>query len=303
MFGLFTKKPKGEMPDAAAETDVDNAGYWTEHNVTLHAQFPDARASLDYFDWRNDQYYRYIDLMPVTGQDGKVVLDYGCGPGNDLVGFGVYSKPTRLIGADISVSSLREAKARLALHGVEAEYIRITEDTNRLPLDDGSVDYIHSSGVVHHTKSPETVLREFRRVLRAGGAGRIMVYNYDSLWVHLYVAYVKKLKEGLFADLDIRSAFAKTTDGPNCPISRCYRPEEFCRLAESCGFRCEYTGAAISMWECLQFQQYRWEAIMNQTLPLEHRRFLTELTLDDRGIPMYRGHYAGVDGCYRLTAA
>ena len=25
--------------------------------------------------------------MPVSGRDGDIVLDYGCGPGHDLVGF------------------------------------------------------------------------------------------------------------------------------------------------------------------------------------------------------------------------
>ena len=31
--------------------------------------------------------------MPVNQADGLVVLDYGCGPGNDLVGFGHFSNP------------------------------------------------------------------------------------------------------------------------------------------------------------------------------------------------------------------
>lgn len=64
------------------------------------------------------------------------MLDYGCGPGNDLVGFGVYSKPARLIGMDVSVSSLDEAKHRLALHGIEAELHKIDVGMARVPLDD-----------------------------------------------------------------------------------------------------------------------------------------------------------------------
>ena len=62
-----------------------------------------------YLEWRNDQYFKYDELMPVTGKDGRVILDYGCGPGHDLVGFGLRSKPTRLIGMDVSTSSLAEA--------------------------------------------------------------------------------------------------------------------------------------------------------------------------------------------------
>lgn len=313
MFGLF-KTRRHTLADPVLDSAVvlgehatttalrdENEAYWNEHNVTVHARFHDAEASLTYFDWRNAQYYNYLPLMPVAGQDDKVVLDYGCGPGNDLVGFGHYSRPTRLIGADISLGSLREARARLALHDIAATLLHVGEHDERLPLADHSVDYIHSSGVVHHAQDPAAVLREFRRVLRPSGTCRIMVYNYDSLWLHLYVAYVLRLKEGLYVDRDLRGAFARSTDGENCPIARVYRPDEFSELAASAGFRCRFLGAAISMWEMTFFPQ-RFEAIMRTDFAAEHRNFLLELTLDPHGYPLYHGHYAGIDGCYELRA-
>jgi SAM-dependent methyltransferase len=315
MFRLFRERSRdqglpAESPtrkggaggNGSAHAAADNEAYWTEYNVTEHASFPSVQASLDYFDWRNDQYPGYIDLMPVAGQDGKAVLDYGCGPGNDLVGFGHFSRPARLIGADISSSSLGEARGRLALHGIAAELIHLSEDRGRLPLDDASVDYIHSSGVVHITRDPAAVLREFRRVIRPDGRCRVMIYNYDSLWVHLYVAYVTQIKEGLYADLDARSAFARTTDGPDCPIVRAYSPEEFIQLVEPCGFRCRYLGAAVSAWEMSLLPQ-RYNAIMHRRLPKEHRKFLLALQPDEAGYPRYRSHVAGIDGCFELTPA
>ncbi len=298
-FGRSTPPTLGVAEHVPAEV---NAQYWTDHNVTLHATFPSAQASLEYFAWRNAQYFPYIDLMPVHGQAGKVVLDYGCGPGNDLVGFGHFSKPARLIGADISKASLSESYARLKLHGIQADLIQIREENQKLPFEDGTVDYVHSSGVVHHARNPELVLREFRRILRPNGACRIMVYNYNSIWVHLYVAFIKKFREGLYTNLDIREAFAKTTDGENCPISRAYTPGEFCEIAASAGFQCEFVGAAVSMWEC-RILPDRFEAIMNQKFPAEHRDFLLNLTFDERGYPMYHNTYAGIDGCYLLTPA
>ncbi len=173
-----------------------NAGYWTDVNVTHHTRFHNVEESLAYLDWRNDQYPGYIDLMPVAGQDDKVVLDYGCGPGHDLVGFGHDSRPSRLVGIDISLSSLREAGARLALHRTEADLLHIREERLPLPLEDRSVDYIHSSGVIHHTQDPVHVLGEFRRILRPDGVCRIMVYNYASVWLQPYVASVNKVLEG-----------------------------------------------------------------------------------------------------------
>ena len=70
------------------------------------------------FPLRNSIYPGYIELMPVNQADGLVVLDYGCGPGNDLVGFGHFSNPKKLIGADVSARN-ENSKKRTDLHGIE----------------------------------------------------------------------------------------------------------------------------------------------------------------------------------------
>ena len=282
---------------------VENAEYWSEVNVTDHARFHSAEASVEYFHWRNAQYHNYIELMPVTGQDGKAVLDYGCGPGNDLVGFAVFSRPSRLVGMDISSQSIAEAKMRVALHSNNTEIIPIVEHDVRIPLADVSIDYLHSSGVVHHAVDPAKVLREFRRVMKPSGRCRIMVYNYDSIWLHLVTAYLHMVKHTSYPGQDLRGVFRHLTDGAACPISRVYRPQEFIDLATPCGFTCRYLGAAVSTEEINLLMKHRWEAIQDSKLPREHRDFLWALTFDARGCPMYGGHYAGVDGCYELTPA
>jgi SAM-dependent methyltransferase len=274
------------------------AAYWTRHNVTAHHAFTSPEESLDYLAWRNDQYFNYIELMPLSGQDGRIVLDYGCGPGHDLVGFGAFSRPARLIGMDVSPSSLAQARSRLALHGIVAELILLEESATRLPLPDGSVDHVHCSGVLHHLASPAQVLAELRRVLRPGGTANVMVYNYDSLWLHLYVAWQKRIVEGRFAGLDIRQAFGRTTDGEDCPISNVYRPEEFVALSHAAGLDLAFSGAALSVFEA-SLAARRFDAVQQRALPAESRRFLLELELDRHGMPMHQGTYAGVDGCYR----
>lgn len=289
-------------PAAVAASAADVADYWTRHNVTQHHAFASPDESLAYFRWRGDQYYGYMDLMPVRGQDGKVVLDYGCGPGHDLVGFATHSRPARLIGCDVSSSSLAEAKRRLALHGADCELLRLDPAQARLPLADESVDLVHCSGVLHHTHDPLAILREFRRVLRSGATAQIMVYNYESIWLHYYVAYQKMVEEQRFADLDIRTAFAKTTDGEDCPIANVYRAAEFVALARSADFEAKFTGAALSVWEASLFAS-RFKAIMDRRLREESRIFLAGLKVNAMGLPLHEGHYAGVDGCYLLTRA
>ena len=276
--------------------------YWSEHNVTLHHRFKDAAESLEYFRWRNDQYFGYIELMTVSDAAGLTVVDFGCGPGNDLVGFGVYSKPARLIGIDVSGPSIAEARDRVALHAIDCELVHLGSTEQSLPLADGTVDLVHSSGVLHHTPDPTAVLREFHRVLKPGGKARIMVYHQRSLWMHLYVAYQKMLVEGQFAGMSLAEAFQKTTDGPHCPISLAYTAEGFLALAREAGFTGRLLGSSISSIE-MTLMAKRYDAIQDARLPPESRRFLYSLKFDDRGLPMFDGVTAGIGACFELQRA
>jgi SAM-dependent methyltransferase len=276
-----------------------SADFWTRYNVTGHRAFASAEESLAHFRWRSDQYIDYLRYMPVDGQDNRVVVDYGCGPGHDLVGFAVHSRPARLIGIDVSPASLEQARRRLALHGSRPELLQIGENV-RLPLESASVDYIHTSGVLHHVPDPLAVLLEFKRVLRPAGEVRVMVYNADSLWLHLHVAYVVRIVHGLYRDLPVREAFGRFTDGEECPLATVYTPGEFCALAASAGFACRFLGAALAVAELADWPN-RCEAIMHPDLEPEHREWLLSLEIDRRGLPTFAGTLAGQDGCYRLT--
>ena len=273
--------------------------YWSRYNVTLHHQFSSIEDSLRQLEFRNQQYPGYIDLLPVCGKDGMAVLDYGCGPGHDLVGFAHYSRPKRLVGVDISPISLAEAEHRLRFHGAAAELVQVDYGNHDLPFEAASFDYIHCSGVLMCLQDPIWLLREFYRLLKPGGELRLMVYNYDSIWLHLYVAFVVQIENGLYADLPTRVAFTRTTDGEDCPINPPWRPEEMLVLGREAGFEPEFLGAAISLWE-LHVLPRRHIACLYPNLPSESRAFLMNLRLDATGIPWHDGHRAGIDGCFRF---
>ena len=275
--------------------------FWSTYNVTEHRRFRDRDESLRYFWWRSEQYFDYLDHMSVHGQDGGVVLDYGCGPGHDLVGFVEYSKPSRLIGIDVSPASLSEARDRLALHGARPDLVRIDESTAQLPLLDASVDYIHCSGVLHHVPDPLAVLREFRRVLRPGGQSRIMVYNYESVWLHLYAAHMLRFADVGGSRRTIREAFRQSTDTEDCPISEAWTPAQVSEMSIQAGFACRHLGNAVSVRELIILPR-RFDAILNVDLEAEHRQFLLGLSFDRRGVPYHGDKAAGIDGCYLLGA-
>ncbi len=279
----------------------ENTSFWTAHNVSNHFIFESREKSLDYLDWRNSQYLFYEQLMPLTGFDDQVILDYGCGPGNDLVGFLEFSNPKKLYGMDISPSSLMESAMRLKLHDSNIfELIQIEDNSSAIPLPDASVDYIHTSGVLHHTPNIEEILEEFYRVLTPQGKIRIMVYHYESIWLHLYVAYCRQIKQQIDSNLPLLEAFRRSTDGESCPISRCYKRFEFIDLVQKHYFKGRFIGSAISLHE-MSLLPERIPAIMNLSLPKEHRDFLKHLSFDEYGRPLSEGIVAGIDAVYELS--
>jgi ubiquinone/menaquinone biosynthesis C-methylase UbiE len=280
----------------------EDEAYWTSHNVTTHHGFEDETDSLDFLSWRDEQYYRFKELMPVSGFDGLSIMDFGCGPGHDLVGFALHSKPSRLIGVDISSTSLAQARSRLGLHGFDAELHHIDTQKQRIPLKDASVDLVRACGVLQHMAEPETALREIRRVLKPGGRFQVLAYNKDSLWWHLYVPYVLQIEEGKYAELPLEEAFKRSTDGPNCPFSRSYTREEHIAHIEPHGFTLETFGVSVSAWEMMLLPK-RFPALIDRRLHARHRPFLSNLTFDERGLPMANGQHAGINGCYLFRAS
>jgi len=277
--------------------------YWTEHNVTNHQEFKSARESEESFFWRTLQYPGYLELMPVNQADGKAILDYGCGPGHDAVGFVMFSQPQKLVCADISTSSLSEAKKRMNLHDpkCDVEFVNIDEQTPRLPFEDNTFDIIHCSGVLMCTREHKQILSEFKRIMKQDGYAQIMVYNYNSIWMHLYVNYIVRIQQGKYSGLSNRDAFSKTTDGPNCPYMDCYTPDEYIEFVQSVGgLICSLTGVSMSSHEMNQLP-LRYKALQNTELCLESREFLYNLTFDKRGFPLYNNNVAGINACFKVA--
>jgi ubiquinone/menaquinone biosynthesis C-methylase UbiE len=283
-------------------TPVD--AYWSRHTVNSRP-FRSARESAAYLEWRFGEYPLYRELMELWGDhEGERVLEYGCGPGDDLTGFLLYSKALHVTGVDISARALGLARARLVLHGVDPGRMTLVQTSDAdpaVPFSSSSFDFVHCSGVLHHTSEPAALLQEFRRVLKPTGRANIMVYNRESVWFHLYTAYVRLIVEGAFKGLSVAEAFARNTDGEECPISRCYRPSEFVALAEEAGFSATFVGGYLSRTELDMLSRYREQAIGDERLADEHRDFLRNLRLEDVGLPRSSGLYAGIGGSYHLS--
>lgn len=282
-------------------TAVDS--YWGGHTVNS-APFTTKQQSLEYLEWRFDQYPRFRETMVLWGDHkNQVILDYGCGPGNDITGFLSYSNAQKVIGMDVSEKALILARKRLSLHKFDPhrfELLKVSDAEPKIPLPDQVIDYIYCEGVLHHTSHPGEILSEFHRILKPGGNACIMVYNRKSIWLHLYVAYEKMVVQNAFPGFDLNDAFARSTDGEACPISRCYDSEDFKAICANAGFKAEFVGGYLSIFEIDLLKKSLNRALDDPRLPEEHKIFLKRLTYDTEGLPYFEDKYAGIGGVYNL---
>jgi ubiquinone/menaquinone biosynthesis C-methylase UbiE len=293
--------PEVETLEGVASTQVTR--YWSSHTVNSRP-FTSVRKSFEYMDWRFAQYPMFKEFAELYGDhQGEVLMDYGCGPGQDLVGYLEFAGAKRVIGLDVSLKALRLAQSLLALHRIDAKrahLIEVSDASPRIPLDDSSIDYFQCLGVLQHTTNPEGILAEIRRVLKRGARGTVMVYNRQSIWMHLYTAYDRMIIQGAFTGLDVEEAFARNVDGVDCPIARCYSAEEFVAVAQSAGFECQYVGGYLSTVELDCWARLGQQAITDERLARSHRDFLAGLEWASQSAPTHLGKAAGIGGVYRL---
>ncbi len=108
---------------------------------------------------------------------GKRTLDIGCGQGfnaQELVTCGA-----RLTAMDLTSKGLSLARSRFNLRGLKADFVQASAE--RMPFAEGVFEFVHSSGVLHHTPDIERAVAEMHRVMAPGAEASVMLYNKNSI--------------------------------------------------------------------------------------------------------------------------
>lgn len=291
--------------------------FWTRHTVR-DEYFESSEESMNYRLWIFDVYPHYREFAEMDRKhDNEVILDYGCGPGNDLTWYSQTTMATKIIGMDVSLSSLERSQFRMALHGIDQSRCRlIMVDDNKpiIPLEDESVDFVSCQGVLMHTSYPEEILKEFHRVLRkrddTDSSACIMVYNKRSIWYHLYASYILRFVDSsniqCYPDEDtskltVDELFTRSTDGPECPMARCWTPEEFIEMCKEAGFNhVKFKGGYPNCMEPGFAKKYIQDALADDRLEENHKAFLRNVEFDKDGYPLYDNMQCCIGGVYHL---
>lgn len=118
----------------------------------------------DYFEACTAPENRFI-LQQMGDIRGKLLLDLGCGAGENSVYFA--QKGARCIATDYSPGMVEVALQLAARNNVEIE--GRTANAMSLEFPDNTFDLIYASNLLHHIPDPKIALKEMHRVLKPGG--------------------------------------------------------------------------------------------------------------------------------------
>ena len=115
--------------------------------------------------YRPEAMRQWLDRVAAHApRDLKLIVDLGCGTGRFTHPLAERFK-ARVIGVDPSTKMLEGARAKLS----NGRVTFLQASAEGLPLDDGGVDLVFMSMILHHLADKPRAVRECHRVLRAGG--------------------------------------------------------------------------------------------------------------------------------------
>jgi len=127
---------------------------------------------------RLDRYERMFQWNPASSalyepadiRVGHIVADFGCGPGYTAIEIAKWVGPSGHVHAlDINPDFVSRTRKNANAGGIGERITAHQCDGSTLPLPDESLDRLTTRNTIIYVEDPASTIREFRRVLRAGG--------------------------------------------------------------------------------------------------------------------------------------
>jgi ubiquinone/menaquinone biosynthesis C-methylase UbiE len=151
-----------------------NSGFRSLWNFGMHSEAVDQRIrraipAYDAYesDGFSEQLYCYtLQQVPLEAEQGRHILEVGCGQGGGLNFLSRLESRSRFTGLDLSQNAIRHANARFERPG-QLTYVQ--GDAEQLPFDDGKFDVVINIESSHNYPDLRRFLHEVARVLKPGG--------------------------------------------------------------------------------------------------------------------------------------
>lgn len=235
---VFLRSDTTIANDEASRAEFWDAGWDKRNNALLEL---DRKGILE----ERENYIKYLigegypSAMDLSEEvvGGKSFLNIGCGGGYEGLLFAGYK--THYIGVDFSYNAVRFTKKLVSNAGFHAETFQC--EAEALPFKDASIDFVYSSGVLHHTPNTEETLKEAFRVLKPGGTAMIGLYATYSpmfIWYRLH-ALVRGnwTKESIDNWMHANTEGEWQTEDRKNHWTKTYTKPQFICMMERAGFR------------------------------------------------------------------
>ena len=171
----------------------------------------------------------FNELFP-NDLENKIVLEIGCGLGfhTELLSY----RCKKVISIDLSEYAIEVTKKRLQIKGIKNVDLYLGSATS-IPLENESVDYVWSWGVIHHIPDSEKVIAEIRRILKKRGSFYGMFYNKTSIynWFNVYLRYgLLRLEIFKLSNIELSSKYSDGKDFGGNPYTIFYSTKDLKKL-------------------------------------------------------------------------
>lgn len=126
----------------------------------------------------HDKFLSPIRSLPTD----SLILDVACGTGMDLLH--LCKEDYRLRGIDISLGMCKSANEKICKNNCKNRAKIIAADAENLPFESDTFDAAYISGALHHSRNPNVVLQEMRRVVRTGGL--VVIGSEPNRWPYYF---------------------------------------------------------------------------------------------------------------------
>lgn len=107
-------------------------------------------------------------------QPDALAADVGAGTG--FMTEGLVARGVRVIAVDQSEAMIDTMRRKFG--DTEMVDYRLARADDRMPIDDGAVDYVFANMYLHHVESPPEAIREMARIVRPGG--KVVITDLDA---------------------------------------------------------------------------------------------------------------------------